>query len=106
MKYEFAVAHSYHSSGASPKYIDNKRFLDYDSAKDYASSFLDECFPTIYIIFDNTYVFYCKRSAVENNIVWLYSIRNTEWGQIETRIWWKDFLKNPQSFYHLAIDKI
>jgi hypothetical protein len=58
--------------------------------------------PTIYAIVDNKYAFYCECSAVVNEPYKIYSLENIEGGQIETRIWWKEFLKNPEKFLHLA----
>ncbi len=102
MKYEFAVAYAYHMSGGKVEDIDSRRFADYDSAEEYAHSF-DDCHPTIYIIIDDKYVFYCHRSMVSNSISWVYSIEaKTPWGQVETRIWWKALEENPSAFYHLA----
>jgi hypothetical protein len=102
---EFGVASCHHMAGAYPKYIDHHRFKDYDSAQAYARTF-KECVPTIYLIVNNRYAFYCERSKVENGIAWVYSIESKPWGQVETRIWWRDFQKNPEAFLHLAVGEI
>lgn len=105
MKYKFAVAHVYHMSGGSVKDIDDMRFPNYKEAKEYAKTFLD-CDPTIYIIIDDKYAFYCHYSKIFDEVSWVYSIQPTPWGQIETRIWWKRLNENPQAFYHLAEGKL
>lgn len=106
MKYQFAVAVQYHFSGASPDRITKERFNDYDSANAFADTFRDECEPTIYIIIDEKYVFYCTRSAVANKVAYVYSLQSTGWGQIKTTIWWENLIKNPEIFYYLAVDKL
>lgn len=105
MEIEFGVAYLYHMGGAKPKHIDDCRFKDYDSARAYANTF-DDGEPTIYLIVNNKYAFYCKRSMVVNEPAWVYSIESKPWGQIETRIWWEDFKKNPAKFFSLAVGKI
>ena len=102
MKIEFGVAVCPHFSGADVKYLLKERFSTYDEANQYAESYHDICMPTIYVIVDNKYAFYCERSAVANEPYKIYSLENIEGGQIETRIWWKEFLKNPEKFLHLA----
>lgn len=106
MDFQFGVAYLYHMGGAGPEHIDHRRFKDYDSAQKYAHTKEDECAPTIYLIVNNKYAFYCKRSMVENELAWVYSIESKPWGQVETRIWWKDFKKNPAKFFSLAVGKI
>ena len=106
MKYQFAVAVEYHCIGADPDHIRKERFDDYDSANAFAENYRDECEPTIYIIIDEKYVFYCKRSAVDNAVSYVYSLQSTGWGQIKTSIWCEDFLENPEIFYYLAVDKL
>lgn len=105
MKIEFAVASCCHMAGAGINYIRRERFLDYDSAKAYADTFND-CLPTIYIVINDLYVFYCHRSAVANTISWIYSIESKPWGQVETKIWWNKFIENPEAFFHLAVGKL
>jgi hypothetical protein len=102
MLIEFGVAACTHSSGADVKYLLKERFSTYDEAHQYAESYHDICMPTIYVIVDNKYAFYCERSAVVNEPYKIYSLENIEGGQIEIRIWWKDFIKQPQSFLHLS----
>ena len=106
MKYEFAVAHAYHMSGGRVEDIDNMRFLNYKEAEDYARTFLEYCHPTIYIIIDNKYVFYCHYSEIFDEVPWVYSIQSTPWGQIETRIWWNKLVENPSVFYHFAVGEL
>ena len=111
MKYEFGVATKYHFSGARVENLESKRFSTYEEALKYASQ-KNECIPTIYIIIDEKYAFYCKPYAKgcvlsSNQVVpWVYSIENKPWGQVETRIWWEELKKNPSNFYHLAVGKI
>ena len=103
MKYEFAVAHAYHMSGAKVADIDSMRFSNYREAQEYARTFLEYCEPTIYIIIDDKYAFYCQYSELFDEVPWVYSIEaKTPWGQVETRIWWKALKENPSAFYHLA----
>lgn len=106
MKYQFAVAVHYHHMGANPDHIRKERFDDYDSADAFAQNYRDECEPTIYVIIDEKYVFYCERTAVDNKVAYVYSLQSTGWGQIKTSIWWEDFLENPEIFYYLAVDKL
>lgn len=105
MKVELGVAYRYHMGGAGPQHIDNRRFQDYDSAQAYARTF-DEGEPTIYLIVNDKYAYYCQRSMVENKIAWVYSIESKPWGQVETRIWWREFQKSPEVFFYLAVGKI
>jgi hypothetical protein len=106
MKYQFAVAVQYHCMGADPDRITKERFDDYDSANAFADKYREECEPTIYIIIDEKYIFYCKRSAVANKVSYVYSLQNTGWGQIKTTIWWEHLVENPKNFYYLAVDKL
>ena len=103
MKVEFGVAICYHCCGASPKHLTEERFTDYDSANAFAEKFREECEPTIYCIINDKYIYYCSRSAVENSIYQIYNIQNMGWGQIETRIWWREFEKNPKKFFQFAV---
>ena len=111
MKYEFAVASLYHMSGAGPEHIGSLRFATYAEAQAFADD-LDECIPTIYIIIDDKYAFYCEPYAVgtyldEDSVIpWVYSIKSHPWGQVETRIWWEALKQNPAVFYHLAVGEI
>lgn len=111
MKYEFAVACACHCSGAGIQYIGKERFSTHKAAQNYADK-IDDCIPTIYIIIDDKYVFYCHPYhpsvwLAKNDVVpWVYSIQPTPWGEIETRIWWRELIKNPQAFYHLAVGEI
>lgn len=104
MKIEFGVASCGHMAGAGVNHLDDKRFKDYDSAKDYADemNIFWECLSTIYLIIDEKYAFWCERSAVKNDIAWVYDIESTDFGQIETRVWWRNFLENPKKFLSLA----
>ena len=101
MKFEFRVASLYHFSGANPEYIKGPSFNNYDSAKEYSNT-LDECMPTIYLVVDEKYVFYCERSTVENIPYKIYRIQSFEGGQIETKIWWTEFIKNPKKYLHFV----
>lgn len=107
MKYSFGVACAYHMAGAGVDHIGKMRFPNYASAKAYADT-VDDCQPTIYIIIDGKYAFYCKPYAPcvalsKNDVVpYVYSIESKPWGQVETRIWWEKLIKNPSAFYHLA----
>jgi hypothetical protein len=102
---EFGVASIYHMSGAGPQHIDNRRFKDYDSALAYANSF-EDCVPTIYLIVNEKYAFYCERSRVKNEPVWVYSVESRPWGSVETRIYWDKFKENPEVFFQFAVGKI
>ena len=102
MKIEFGVAIKYHFSGAGPEHLHKERFPDYDSANRYASGYCDECVPTIYLIADGKYVFCCERSAVSNEPYKVYNIQSYPWGQVETRVWWREFIANPKAYLHLA----
>jgi hypothetical protein len=106
MKYQFAVAVEYHCIGADPDHIREERFDDYDSADAFAQNFREECEPTIYVIIDEKYVFYCKRAVIGNQVAYAYSRQYTGWGYIKTVIWWEDLLENPKNFYYLAVDKL
>ena len=107
MKYEFGVACTYHMAGGKVSDIGKGRFPNYASAKAHADK-QDDCDPTIYIIIDDKYAFFCEPYAPyvvlsKNDVVpYVYSIESKPWGQIETRIWWKNLIKNPSAFYHLA----
>lgn len=109
MKYEFGVASCYHMAGAGVEYIGEERFPDYASAKACADQ-EEECMPTIYIIIDGKYAFYCGRYMVEPQpgdvVPYVYSIESKPWGQVETRIWWNKLVENPSAFYHLAVGEI
>lgn len=109
MKYEFGIASLYHMAGAGIEYIGKERFSDYASAKAYADQ-EEECMPTIYIIIDGKYAFYCEPYAVElrpgDVVPYVYSIESKPWGQVETRIWWNKLVENPSAFYHLAVGEI
>ena len=102
MKIEFGVAVKPHFSGADVENLLSRRFPTYDDAQNFADDFVTICMPTIYTIFDNKYAFLCERSAVENEPFRIYSITSIEGGQVETSIWWKEFLKSPEKFLHLA----
>lgn len=106
MKIEFGVAVMYHFNGASPKRLTAERFATYDEADKFADYYRNECEPTIYVIFDNQYIFNCERSAVENAPYKIYHIENFKEGQIETSIWWEEFIANPKNFLHFAQAKI
>ena len=109
MKYEFGVASLYHMAGAGVEYIGKERFPDYASAKAYADQ-EEESMPTIYIIIDEKYAFYCEPYAVPlrpgDVVPFVSSIECQPWGQVETRIWWKALEQNPSAFYHLAVGEI
>ena len=102
MKIEFGVAVQYHMAGATPDHLHGARFATYDDADRYAEDYRDECEPTIYVIVDDTYVFYCERSAVANEPYKVYHLAGFKEGQIETRIWWREFKANPQKYLHFA----
>lgn len=106
MKIEFGVAVQYHFAGATPDHLHGARFATYDEADRYAENYRDECEPTIYVIVDDIYVFYCERSAVANEPYKIYHLapygEGHAEGQIETRIWWREFKKNPKKYLHLA----
>ena len=102
MDIKFGVAVAYHCAGAGPSALHENRFATYDEADQYADQYRDECEPTIYVIVDNKYVFYCKRSAVANEPHIIYHLETFDEGQIETRIWWRKFSEHPENFLHLA----
>jgi hypothetical protein len=104
MKYEFGVASLTHFSGAGPEYMGKERFTDYDSAKEWATNNIYDCWPTIYVIVDG-YAFHCERSAVENIPHCIQHFQSTEWGMIKTIVWWNEFIQNPEKFYHLSAGK-
>jgi hypothetical protein len=109
MKYEFGVAELYHCAGAGIDYLGEERYPDYASAKAYADT-VDDCRPTIYIIINDRYAFYCEPYHVALNpgdvVPYVYSIKSMPWGQVETRIWWGKFIENPEAFFHLAVGEI
>lgn len=102
MKIEFAVAVQYHFTGATPDHLTKERFATYDDADAFAEQYRDECAPTIYVIVNNKYVFNCERSAVANEPYKIYYLKGFEEGQIEIRVWWREFKKDPKKFLHLA----
>ena len=109
MKYAFGVAEKYHFAGAGVEDLGKTRYPDYASAKAYADT-VDDCLPTIYIIIDDKYAFYCepyKTPLQPGDVVpFVSSIECKPWGQVETRIWWKALEQNPEAFYHLAVGQI
>ena len=102
MDIKFGVAVAYHMAGATPDKLLKERFSTYDEADRYAEQYRDVCEPTIYLIVDNRYVFNCERSAVANEPYKVYYIKNFKEGQIETRVWWREFTKDPKKFLYLA----
>ena len=105
-KYEYGVAYRDHYAGATPDYLTSERFQDYDSAQNWASNNIIDCFPTIYLIVDDKYVFHCTRSKVENLPYEIEYYQTTEWGQITTIVWWKNFIQEPTKFFHLCAGKL
>lgn len=103
MKIKFRVAVEYHRAGADAKSLLPQQFSTYDDANAFAETYRHECEPTIFVVVDNLYAFYCERSAVANEPYKVYSLKTTDYGQIETRIWWREFKKDPEKFLHLAI---
>jgi hypothetical protein len=102
MKVCYGVAIKPRFSGADVEDLLPKRFITYDDAKEYSEKYQHECVPTIFLILNNKYAFYCERSKVTNEPYKIYSLTTFNEGQIEIRIWWKDFIKQPQSFLHLS----
>lgn len=102
MKLQFGVAICCHCTGANPDYLTKDRFATYEEADKFAEMYREECEPTIYVILNDKYVFHCERSAVENQPYKIYHLKIFKEGQIETRIWWKEFTKHPLDFVHLA----
>ena len=107
-KYEFGVAFLYHRCGAGPEHMDECRFKTYKEAREYAKRTAFECNPTIYIIINDKYVFYChpygldEYATEDSPCAYIYSIESKSWGQMRTTIWWREFAKNPSAFLHLA----
>ena len=102
MKIQFGVAIQYHCSGADPDHLTKDRFATYDEADLFAEMCRDECEPTIYVILNDKYVFHCERSAVANQPYKIYHLETFKGGQVETRIWWREFTTHPLDFVHLA----
>lgn len=102
MKINFGVAIAFHFSGADVSRLSPQRFSTYDEAAEYANRYCHECVPTIYAILNDEYAFYCERSAVRNVPYMVSQIKTIEGGQVETRIWWEMFVKNPEKFIHLG----
>jgi hypothetical protein len=100
MKFEFGVAARYRGSGDIEDLYPS-RFADYDSAHEYAKTF-EECFPTIFFIVDEKYVFRCKRCATLNQPYKIYKIECHPWGQVETCVWWSEFIKEPEKYLFFA----
>lgn len=103
MDIKFGVAISYHCAGAPPENLREERFMTYDRTNEFAERFRDECKPTIYVIVDDKYAFYCERSAVANRPYKIFNLRSFKGGEVETRVWWRDFWANPEKFLHLAV---
>ncbi len=110
MKYEFGIAYQPHSSGASAEYLTKQRFTTYQQAYQ-ASLLYDDGFPDIYLIVNDKYVFACKPfdysiwntfNENDNLVYCLFKIKAETWGQIETKVWWEEFIKAPEKFFHLA----
>ena len=98
----FGIAVQNHMAGAGVDKLLPERFSTYDEANHFAGQYRTECDPTIYVILNEEYAFNCERSAVQNKPYKVYHLQTFEEGQIETRIWWADFVKNPEKFLHLG----
>lgn len=99
--FEYAVSFARHS-GLGSAGLDGEWFEDYDSAYKYARR---QGYPfTVHFVVNRKWVFYCKRSAVENRPYVLYNIRPLPdyVGQVETRIWWSSFVNEPEKFLDYA----
>ena len=99
--FEYAVSFA-RLSGLGSVGLDGEWFKDYDSAYKHAQQW-DYPF-TIYFVVNRKWVFYCKRSAVENKPYVLYNIRSLPGyvGQVETKIWWSSFVNEPEKFLDYA----
>ena len=106
MKINFGVSAVYHCAGGPVENMFPERFEDYDSAFRYGCEMEPACFPTVYLILDDTYVFHCERSRVENQPYKVQYYESHNWGMVETMVWWKYFLANPYDFLLLATKKI
>lgn len=106
MDLKFGIAVASHMAGAGVDRMLKERFATYDEADAYAERYRDECEPTIYVIVNNKYAFYCERSAVANEPYKVYHLKHFKEGQVETRIWWREFKRNPEAFLHLATGEI
>ncbi|MBO5730146.1 MAG: hypothetical protein J6R67_03020 [Treponema sp.] len=99
--FEYAVSLARHS-GLGSAGLDGEWFKDYDSAYKYAQQW---GYPfTVYFVVNRKWIFYCKRSAVENKPYALYNIRSLPGyvGQVETKIWWSAFVSEPEKFLDYA----
>lgn len=110
MKCEFGIAYKPHHSGASANDLTKERFSTYLQAVKATQSY-DDCFPSIYLIVNDKYVFYFEpyNSAIWENkpedsnfVCYIVHIESKPWGQIRTLVWWEEFIKNPEQFFHLA----
>jgi hypothetical protein len=110
MKCEFGIAYKPHHSGASANDLTERRFPTFRQANKAAHSY-DDCFPSIYLIIDDKYVFHFRPYNSEvwenipedgNYISYILHIESKPWGQIRTLVWWEEFVKNPEQFFHLA----
>ena len=99
--FEYAVSFA-RLSGLGSVGLDGEWFKDYDSAYKHAQQW--DCPFTIYFVVNRKWVFYCKRSAVENKPYVLYNIRSLPdyVGQVETKIWWSSFVNEPEKFLDYA----
>lgn len=100
-RFEYAVSLARHS-GLGSAGLDGEWFKDYDSACEYAQQW--ECPFTVYFVVNRKWIFFCKRSAVENKPYVLYNIRSLpdNVGQVETKIWWPAFISEPEKFLNYA----
>ena len=98
----FGVAVAYHRAGADASDLLPERFATYDEAYQFSRSYIHECDPTIYVIYNNEYAFYCSRSACKNEPYRIYHLKSFDGGQIQTSVWWEDFVNNPRKYLHLG----
>ena len=99
--FEYAVSFAHHSGLVSAG-LDGKWFEDYDSAYKYAQRW---GYPfTVHFVINRKWIFCCKRSAVKNEPSVLYNIRPLPGyvGQVETKIWWSAFAREPGKFLDYA----
>ena len=99
-KIEFGVAAADRTIG-TVKDLYPCRFADYDSAKAYANTFGD-CFPTVFCIVNDKYVFNCERCATLNRPYKIYKIESHDWGQTTTSVWWDNFITEPEKYFSFA----
>lgn len=104
MKIKFGVAYENRTFGAPYTKMDGIYFSDYKSAVDYSNG-IDDCYPTIYVIIDDKYVYECEGESKfgYNCITWLSKTETVDDVIITYRINWSKFCEHPEKFYKYAV---